>query len=98
MTVKDLLGMDIDIDVYDDVCEEIAIAFCGPLELTPAGYEEFAEVLDYECQIVGDVCVLHIDDLEGVWQKKLYKAKKFFYAAAGYCMAEDYDKWFVEED
>ena len=28
MTVKDLLKMEVDIDVYDDVCEELAIAFC----------------------------------------------------------------------
>ena len=34
MKIKDLLEMEIDVDVYDNVCEELAIAFCGATKLT----------------------------------------------------------------
>lgn len=34
MKVRDFIKQSIDVDVYDDVCEELAIAFCGPMELT----------------------------------------------------------------
>ena len=37
MKVKDLLEMEISVDVYDNVCDELAIAFEGPMELTEAG-------------------------------------------------------------
>ena len=47
MKVRELLKMDIDIDVYDNVTEELAVAFCGPMELTEAGIRRFGEVLDY---------------------------------------------------
>lgn len=104
MKVRDLLPQEIDIDVYDDVCEELAIAFCGPLKLTKEGEREFAEVLDYEIELAteayGLTCaVVHVDDTdEKVWKRKLRKAKNFFYAAAGYCDCDDYDRWFEEED
>ena len=98
MTVRDLITQEIDIDVYDDVCEELGIAFCGPLELTEAGAEKFKEVMDYEVVLNGGeavVCVDHEDDR--VWKHRLRKAKEFFHSAAGYCAADDYDLWFKEE-
>ena len=96
MTVQELIAQEIDIDCYDDVCEELAIAFCGPMKLTEAGLERFAEVLTYPVTLTNDCAIIHIDDEEGVWQKKLRKAKKFFYALAGYCSCDDYDNWFTE--
>lgn len=87
-----------DIDVYDDVCEELCIAYCGGYKLTAEGEKHFKDVLDYEINVTESayVAVVHVDDKEGIWQKKLKKAKVFFYAAAGYCDCEDYEKWFVE--
>lgn len=96
MKVKDLIQQDIDIDVYDDVCEELGIAFCGPLELTEHGAQKFAEVLNYEVQLHNDCAIVCVDAPEGEWQRRLRKAKKFFYAAAGYCAEEDYNNWFVD--
>ena len=58
MTVKDLIQQDIDIDVYDDVCEDLAIAFCGPCELTEEGQKEFAEVMDYEIELNRALCFM----------------------------------------
>ena len=99
MKVREFITMDIDIDVYDDVCEELGIAFCGPQPLTPEGQEHFAEVLDYEVNIHtcgGDaVATVCIDDPEDkIWKKRLRKAKEFFEGAAGYIACSDYDRWF----
>ena len=50
--------------------------------------------IDYDADY--STAIVDIDDVEGVWQKKLRKAKEFFYAAAGYCADSDYQKWFRE--
>lgn len=100
MKVRDLLPMEIDIDVYDNVCDDIGIAFCGPMELTEAGKEHFEEVLDYPVTLrkySGDIVAIVIVDNPGKgWEKRLNKAKDFFYSLAGYCDCDDYDKWFRE--
>ena len=105
-TVRDLIGMDIDIDVYDDVCEDLAIAFIGPMELTKVGEKEFAEVLDYgfeHCAAnkYGDdaeYILIQCDDPdEKVWKQRVRNARRFFYAAAGYCREEEYKRWFKED-
>lgn len=101
MKVRDLLPMEIDIDVYDNVCEELGIAFCGPLALTADGMEVFGEVLDYECEIhmppKGYGCGCVIVDVDGEnWKHKLRMAKELFESMAGLCAADDYDKWFKE--
>ena len=87
-----------DVDVYDDVCEELGIAYCGGYKLTKEGEKEFKEVLEYEINPdeKHHIAIVHVDDKEGIWQKKLKNAKRFFYAAAGYCDCDDYDRWFVE--
>ena len=101
MKVREFIQLDEDIDVYDDVCEEIAIAFCGAQELTDEGKEHFAEVLEYDIEIdrsgMFDTAVVHVDDEDDkVWKRKLKKAKEFFYGAAGYIEDSKYKKWFVE--
>lgn len=104
MTIKELVAMDIDIDCYDNVCEEIGIAYCGPYKLTEAGKQEFADVLEYKCEIVHDpvgydVCIITVDDDPNIkWRDKLNKAKRFLYAIAGYCAEDDFDKWFIYID
>lgn len=103
MKVKDLIEQEIDVDVYDDVCDEIGIAFCGPIGLTEQGMKKFAEVMEYEIKLHTvngyDEAQVKIDDEdEKIWKRRLRKAKEFFWAAAGYCAADDYDKWFVLPD
>ena len=103
MKVKEFIemwadGTHNDVDVYDDVCEEIGIAYCGGIKLTKKGEEEFEDILDYEIDPDEEdyIAIIHVDDEEGIWQKKLKKAKQFFYSAAGYCADEDFQKWFIE--
>lgn len=97
-TIRDLLLMDVDIDVYDNVCESLAIAFCGPMNLTEEGKEHFKDVLDLPVIIYTDnnVAIVDVDDVEGVWQKKLKGAKELFHALAGFCPISDWHKWFVQ--
>lgn len=95
MKIKDLIKMNIDTDVYDDVCEELAIAFVGPLSLTEEGQKKFADVLDYDVDFDNEVTIVKIDSDD--WEDKLEKAKEFFHAAAGFCPEEDYKKWFNTE-
>ena len=101
MTVKDLIAQEIDIDVYDDVCEELGIAFCGPLELTESGEKHFTEVMGYEVRlhdnggsVVGIVAIDDPDD--AVWEDRLEKAKEFLESAAGYCTVDEYNEWFKD--
>jgi len=105
MKVRELLTKELDIDVYDNVCEELGIAFCGPMALTKEGEQEFAEVMEYDVEVIEPneaiyqyswVGIVDVDGEEGEWQKKLKKAKKLFHGLAGYCSTEDYDRWFKE--
>lgn len=99
MKVRDFIKRNDDIDVYDDVCEALGIAFCGPLKLKKAGLAEFSDVLDYDIDDRGDLAIVHVDDPDdAVWKHRLKRAKKFFHAAAGYCSDDDWDKWFVADD
>ena len=96
MTVRDLIKMEIDMDVYDDYTEELGVCFCGPMELTEIGKEKFSEVLDYELTL-GDGClIVNVDagDDDDETERRLAVASEFFEAAAGYCPMSDYDAWF----
>lgn len=102
MRIKDLLSMEIDIDCYDNVVEEMGIAYCGPMALTEEGQKEFSDVMEYECEILPDpigydVCIVKVDDDPNIpWREKLNKVNRFFKAIAGYCDCDDYDKWFTD--
>lgn len=106
MTVREFIelwadGTHEDIDVYDNVCEELGIAYVGGETLTKCGEKHFAEVLGYEIDVIEPrtryeypVAIVDIDGDD--WKHKLKVAKDFFYSAAGYCKDSDYRKWFRE--
>ena len=94
MKVKDLLKMNIDVDVYDADTDGI------PMELTEAGKEKFKDVLEYEVEFnegtcYGDIAVVTVPDTED-YDKGLRKAEDLFYALAGDVSPEKYDNWFKE--
>ena len=98
-TVRELLKREIDIDVYDDVCEELGIAFCGPLKLTPYAEEKFGSVLDLGVTIVDErgypsYAIVSVDGMG--WTKRLATAKGLFESAAGFCSCDEYKKLFEE--
>ena len=104
MKVEDLLKRDISVDVYDDVCEELAVVFEGAVTLTPEGRAHFAEALTYDCELITsyrggvpyELVTVMIDGNDGdAWEGRLKKAKELFYSLAGYCPADDFDAWFI---
>ena len=102
ITVRELLAMDIDVDVCDDVDESLYIAFVGPVQLTPAGELEFAGALELEVELPpedNDYCYpacVHVDHPEeNIWRRNLRTARDLFESLAGYCAEEDFDKWFI---
>lgn len=99
LTVRELLAKDIDTDVYNDVTDDWEFAFVGPVTLTEAGKNYFAEVLDIECVVKEEagyptVTTVLVDG--PVWKHKYRIAEEFFKAAAGYCSDKDYKRWFEE--
>lgn len=94
MKVKDLLEMEIDIDVYDNYDERLGIAFVGPAKLTAKGEETFGEVLDLDVEIVGDGCCAIVDTEDD--EEMTQMACDLFVALAGYCSETDYEEWFEE--
>lgn len=102
MKVKDLLEMEICIDVYDNVCEELGIAFDGPMELTEAGKQKFVEVLEYDVSLHNNgadvVAIVDVDDEdEDEFERKLAKAKELFEGMAGWCTVDEWNEWFKED-
>lgn len=93
--VKDMITMgDIDIDVYDDYDERCGIAFCGGYLLTDEGKERFKHALDLKVtiQMNNYACaVVHCDT-----GKDARACKEFFYAIAGFCSDEDFNRWFKD--
>ena len=102
ITVKDLLKMDVDVDVYDNITEELAIAFCGSVELTDEGIAHFEVILNRPVEfdeesgvaIIDCHCEFFPEDLDEFY---LDMAKELFYSAAGYCTEEKYSKYFKED-
>ena len=101
MKVRDLLEQEICIDVYDNVCEELGIAFTGPMELTDVGKEKFAEVLEFDLMLHDNgsdvVAIVDVDDYdEDEFERKLALAKELFEGMAGYCTVDEWREWFKE--
>ena len=100
MKVREMLtGIDFDVDVMDDYADDWCIAYCPLTALTKDGEKEFADVLDLNVDVDENYseAVVFIDEREDY--KKLHRRlKEFFYALAGYCSEEDWDKWFFYPD
>jgi len=101
MKVKDLLEQEISIDVYDNVCEELGIAFEGPMELTEAGKQRFAEALEYDVSLHNNgayvVAIVDVDDEdEAEFERKLATAKELFESMAGWCTMDEGREWFKD--
>lgn len=94
MKVREFIKGNTDIDVYDNVCEELGIACCRPVELTEDGEKEFADVLDYDIEEYDYTAVVNVDGDN--WEEKLIRAKTFFEALAGYCTVGEWDRWIVD--
>ena len=97
-TIKDFLKMDISIDVVDDMSDDLWIAFDGPITLTEEGERKFHSVLNLlvEFNINYDTAIVllnHRKDCERLERKCI----ELFESLAGYCSADDWDRWFTFE-
>ncbi len=103
-TVRDLLPLEIDIDIYNDIIDDMGICLCGPTKLTEKGEQEFKEVLDLPVEIIDpdtpyQTVMVKIDDpYEEVWKRRRKILLKFLWSAAGYVDEELYNEWFEEEE
>lgn len=98
ISIRDFLKLNDDIDVSDDYADDFCIAYCGPMELTEEGEKEFSDILDLNITVYPQYCEAVVNGIENGVQHM--RVAKFFYALAGYCTEESYDKWFrmVEDD
>lgn len=102
MTIRELMKHDIDIDVYNNITDDEAVALVCPMELTEEGEQEWGDVLNYIVEVNTDgnysyaICIC--DDNPNIkWQTKKKRLTNFLWSAAGYCSEENYDKWFLDE-
>lgn len=46
LTIKELTALEVDVDIYNDVTDDIAPAFCGALAISDSGISHFKSILD----------------------------------------------------
>lgn len=47
---------------------------------------------------IGNIVIINCGDDEEEAEENVEAAREFFYAMAGYCDVDDYDRWFVDQD
>lgn len=92
MKVRDLLAMDVCVDVADDYDERLWIAFDGAVSLTEIGGDVFKEALDLEVKLTtpSDALVICRNAREAETVKELFES------LAGYCTEDEWELWFEE--
>lgn len=101
MTILDMFTAEFnekygDVDIYNDVTDEWAPAFCG-LGLTEEGKARFADVLGVKIHLANNGTVeCELDALGDEWEGSWNEIVLLFEAAAGYVDEETYNKWFVD--
>lgn len=92
MKVRELLNMDVCIDVADDYDERLWIAFDGAISLTEIGMDVFREALDLKVKLTtsSDALILCKN------AKEAEVAKELFESLAGYCTEDEWELWFEE--
>lgn len=91
MKLKEVIGLDIDVDVYG--CYDV-IAYCGA-KLTEEGYEYYKEFMDYECKLTNTELLItdkRVNDELGDNSRRLYD---MFLGMAGYLGETFSDKMFI---
>lgn len=99
MTIRELMGYEIDIDIANNVTDSLGCCLVCPTKLTEEGEREWGDVLDYVVDVYGDdnyaECIVD-DDHNIKWQTKKRRLDEFLASAAGYCSEYDYNKWFMD--
>lgn len=100
MTIRELIGYEIDVDVANNVTDSLDMCLCCPMQLTEEGEEEWGDVMKYVINVYGEdnyaECIVDDEEPKIPWNKKLRRLNNFLNSAAGYCSEEDYEKWFID--
>lgn len=96
LTVRELIGMTVDMDITNDYTDDWFPALCGPISLTEEGEEQWNDVLEMKITVIDcSMAELKIDTKDpDECERRLTRARRFFKAQAGYCSESNYDKWF----
>ena len=102
-TLKDLLPLNIECDVWDSETDDLGIALVGPTELTEEGARAFKDILDLPVsfEIINEIIVATVnvalpEDCDDEWRHRQQMLFRFLKSAAGYCSEETYSKYFKE--
>lgn len=100
ISLKTLLGSNVDIDVQDDVYGSIDFAISGPIDFTKEGEEYYKDIINEEITINTNVKYAYGETNFSKYpeekQLELFrKFKDFMYSQAGYCAEDKWDKLFV---
>lgn len=97
MKVRDLIKLDIDLDITTNIYDDPYCAFVGPQPITRYGESYWEDVLNLECEISDEAPVAVIIIPEGEEAEEINDGiKEFFSSCAGYCSIPDYQSWFGE--
>ena len=101
MTIKEFLKQDVDMDVIDDYSDDLWIAFCGPMELTPAGVKRYGAVLDLPVEFRyrpgwGDTAAVVLLNDNPDCERLERKCIDLFESLAGYCTEKQFYARFRE--
>lgn len=102
-TLRELLPLRLETDVWDSVTDELGIALVGPTLLTEEGEKVFSDILDapVSFEIIAGVIVTTVEvqapeDEDDEWEHRQRVLFKLLKAAAGYCSEEEYKRYFKE--
>lgn len=106
MTLKELLEIDIDVDVSSDYADtfhadngremDAYIAFCPGDKLTSEGHTRWDSILNLEVTITDCDAVVHIPNTHELIMEKIHdEVFMMFYTFAG-CVSEDFYKRMIE--
>jgi hypothetical protein len=96
LTVRELIGMTVDMDISNNYTDDWFPALSGPISLTEEGEEQWDDVLEMKITVIDcSMAELQIDTEDpDECERRLTRARRFFKAQAGYCSESNYDKWF----
>lgn len=108
MKIKELLKLNIDVDVGNDYSDEFTddtgqsgfealIAFCGPCELTELGKNHFQRALEFDVDVNDSNACIHIPEGdEEQMEKDNTLAMMLFYGASGNVPESFYNLFFID--
>ena len=81
-----------DVDVYETLCDEIAIAYCKGKKLTHEGYVHFESIIDKPVKVMNNAFARVTNERE----EDIELLNELFWGMAGYISTKKFNKYFCE--